>query len=67
MAQKINLGESIKQITDILRWFDDQKEIDIEAGLEKVKTGLGLVKSCRSRLGEIENEFAEVEREMDQK
>lgn len=55
-----NLAE-LKRITD---WFEDQQEIDIEAGLEKVKEAAALIKASKVRLAEVENEFEEVKREI---
>lgn len=65
MTTKNNLNESLKKLADIVRWFDEQKEVDIEAGLGKVKEGAVLIKSCRERLKEIENEFEEIQKEID--
>ena len=41
MAKKaqMTLAESIKKLEAISDWFDKQKEIDLEKGLEKVKEG----------------------------
>lgn len=63
---KINLTEAIKKLEEIDQWFDDQSEIDVEQGLEKVKEGVKLVKASRERLQEVENEFEEVKKELGQ-
>lgn len=55
-----NLAE-LKKITD---WFEEQQEIDIEAGLEKVKEAATLIKASKVRLAEVENEFEEIKREI---
>ena len=52
----------LKKIVD---WFENQEEVDVEEGLEKVKQGAALVKVTKARLGEIENEFAEIQREIE--
>jgi len=65
MTSKNNLNESLKKLTDIVHWFDEQKEVDVEAGLDKVKEGAVLIKSCRERLKAIENEFEEIQKEID--
>ena len=57
---KVNLNESLKQLTQILNWFEDQKEIDVEAGLQKIKEGASLIKVSRERLKAIENEFENI-------
>lgn len=64
MSNKNNLSESLKKLADIVRWFDEQKEVDVEAGLEKVKEGAKLIKDSRERLKEIENEFEEVQKQL---
>jgi exodeoxyribonuclease VII small subunit len=65
MAPKTDLNESLKKLSAIVAWFDAQKDVDVEAGLLKVKEGAALVKFCRERLTEVENEFSEVEKELD--
>ncbi|HEY4499270.1 MAG TPA: exodeoxyribonuclease VII small subunit [Candidatus Paceibacterota bacterium] len=63
MAEKpVNLKESLKKLNTIVEWFEAQEEIDVEAGLEKVKEGAALVKVCKKRLSEIENEFEQIQR-----
>ena len=50
---------------EIVDWLENQEEVDVEAGLEKVKEGAVLVKDCKARLAEIENEFEKVKKEAD--
>lgn len=61
---KSNLTESLEKLKAISDWFENQEEIDVEKGLEKVKEGVVLVKVSRARLKEIENEFEEVKKEL---
>lgn len=63
--KKINLKESLGRLNEIVLWFEDQDEVDVEAGLEKVKEGSKLVKDCKTRLSQIENEFEIIQREID--
>jgi len=66
MAEKtLNLKDSLKKLNEIVGWFEAQEEIDVEAGLEKVKQGAALVKVCKKRLSEIENEFEQIQREVE--
>jgi len=58
--KKNKLKDSLKEIEEIISWFDQQKEIDVEAGLEKVKDGVVLIKASKKRLNELENEFEKV-------
>jgi len=63
--KKFNLKDSLKKLNGIVAWFEEQEEVDVEAGLEKAKEGAKLVKDCKMRLSEIENEFETIQREAD--
>lgn len=56
------LKDSLKEIESIINWFDEQEEVDVEAGLEKVKKGVSLIKSSKERLRDLENEFKKVKK-----
>lgn len=60
-----NLKNNLKELEEISNWFNDQQEIDVEEGLNKVKTAVALIKSSKDRLKEIENEFEEIKKEID--
>lgn len=61
---KLNLTEALKKLEEINNWFDNQSEIDVEKGLEKVKEGINLVKASKARLKEVENEFEVVKKDL---
>lgn len=63
-VEKNNLTESLNKLNDIVQWFDDQSEIDVEQGLEKVKEAATLIKNSKKRLAEVENEFKEIEKDI---
>lgn len=63
-AGKINLTDSLEKLNEIVSWFDEQDNVDVEAGLEKVREAAGLIKGSKSRLAEIQNEFKEIEKEI---
>lgn len=63
---KNELKNSLKKLEEIIGWFDSQEEVDVEAGLEKVKEGVGLIKSSRKRLKKLENEFEEVKKKIEE-
>ncbi len=65
VEKQVNLKESLKKLNDIVGWFEAQEEIDVEVGLEKVKEGASLVKICKKRLSEIENEFEQIQRDVE--
>jgi len=60
-----NLNSSLKRLAEITEWFDNQEEIDIEEGLNKVKEAADLIRTSRERLKAVENEFEEIKKEMD--
>lgn len=66
MAQaKTNLTKNLKEIEEIVEWFESQDEVDVEKGIEKVKAGAQLIKQSKKRLKEIENEFEEVKKDLE--
>ncbi len=64
--QKNNLKDTLKKLSAIVEWFDEQSEIDIEAGLVKVKEAAELISLSRERLKEVENEFETVKKSMEE-
>ena len=65
MTKKINIKEKLGKLEEIVSWFDKQKEVDVELGLQKVKESNMLVKELRERLKEVENEFEELKKDLD--
>ncbi len=65
MTKPINLSENLKKLQDIAEWFDQQENVDIEAGLIKVKESVTLIKECRVRLADVQNQFNEVKKEIE--
>jgi exonuclease VII small subunit len=62
---KNNLNGNLKQLAEITAWFDNQKEVDVEEGLKKVKEAVALIKASKERLKAVENEFEEIKKEID--
>lgn len=62
--KKINIKDSLSKLEEIASWFEKQKDVDVEAGLDKVKEGALLIKELKGRLAEVENEFNEIKREI---
>ncbi|MCF7907127.1 exodeoxyribonuclease VII small subunit [Patescibacteria group bacterium] len=58
------LKQNFKKLEEIVKWFDQQKEIDLEVGLSKIKEGGKLIKESKHQLQGLENEFEEVKKEM---
>jgi hypothetical protein len=62
--KKENISEHLERLSEIADWFEQQKEVDIEEGLEKVKEASVLINKSRKRLEEIENEFEEIKKDV---
>jgi exonuclease VII small subunit len=60
-----NFKNHLKEISEILEWFDSQEELDVEVALEKIKKAGELIKSSKQRLIQIENEFKEIKKGVD--
>lgn len=63
--KKVDLKDSLARLDKIVSWFGEQQEVDVEAGLEKVREGASLVKECKARLVEIKNEFEQIQRDVE--
>lgn len=66
MTKQQSINEQLGQLETIVKWFESQKEVDVEKGLEKMKEGAGLIKQLKSRLKEVENEFEEIKKGLDE-
>ncbi len=64
--EKNNLSQDLQSLEKIVGWFESQEEIDIEEGLQKIRQGAELIQSSKKRLKEVENEFEEIRKTLDQ-
>ena len=55
-----NISKSLKNLEEIVNWFEKQENVDIEKGLEKVKQGAVIIKTLKKRLITVQNEFNEI-------
>jgi len=53
---------SIKQVEEINSWFQNE-DFNLDEGLQKLKLGKDLIKKCRGRLQQVENEFVKIKQE----
>ena len=60
--EKNNISKSLKSLEAIVDWFEEQKDVDIEKGLEKVKRGAVIIKALKKRLKIVQNEFNEIKK-----
>ena len=58
------IGGSLKKLEKIVQWFQEQEELDVEQGLDKVKEGAVLVKELKGKLQDVENEFIEIKQKL---
>lgn len=64
-SDKEAINQSLEKLENIVRWLDEQDQVDVEEGLKRVKEGAELVKQLRGRLKEAANEFKEVKRDLE--
>ncbi len=62
--EKENLQSALQQLEKIVEDLS-RKDVDVEAGLEKFKEGVALIKICRGQLQKAENEFKRLKSELD--
>jgi exodeoxyribonuclease VII small subunit len=60
--KKFDFTESVNKLEEINAWFQNE-DIDLDEGLYKLKAGKELIKKCRTRLKEVENEFIKIKKE----
>ncbi len=61
-----HITHSLQKLQEIVTWFEHQKEVNLEEGLQKVKEGADLIKHSKARLKELDNAFKEVEKDLDE-
>jgi exodeoxyribonuclease VII small subunit len=60
--QNFDFKKSLEELEQINRWFQDE-EVDLDEGLKKLRRGKDLIKKCRDRLKNVENEFIKIKEE----
>ena len=53
---------SIKTLEEINSWFQNE-DFNLDEGLQKLRLGKDLIKKCRGRLQQVENEFVKIKQE----
>jgi exodeoxyribonuclease VII small subunit len=61
-TKKFDFTQSVNKLEEINTWFQNE-DIDLDEGLYKLKAGRELIKKCRTRLKEVENEFIKIKKE----
>ena len=62
---KDGINNSLKKLQSITEWFEDQEEVDVEEGLKKVKEGAILIKDLKGKLEQVQNEFEEIKKDLE--
>ena len=62
---KGGIKSDLDKLEKIASWFEKGEDIDVEEGIRKVKEGAKIIKSLKSRLKDVENEFNEVKAEIE--
>ena len=63
--KSFDFAASIAKLEEINAWFQNE-DLDLDEGLQKLKLGKDLIKQCRARLREVENEFIDIKKEFAQ-
>lgn len=61
-TKNFDFTASIKQLEEINSWFQNE-DFNLDEGLLKLKLGKDLIKKCRGRLQQVENEFVKIKQE----
>jgi len=62
--EREDLQSALQQLEKIVEDLS-KKDVDVEAGLEKFREGVTLIKICRGQLQKAENEFKKLKSELD--
>ena len=65
MTKQETIRAQLEKLEKIVQWFQSRQDVDVEEGLKRVKEGAGLVKALKTRLKKVENEFKEVQKDLD--
>lgn len=60
-----SIQAQLKELQELVGWFEKDEEFDVEEGMRRVKEGAVLVQELKGRLKEVENEFREVKKELE--
>lgn len=58
--KKFDFSQAIKRLDEINKWFQEE-EIDLDEGLKKLREGKEIIKECRKKLKDVENEFTKIQ------
>ncbi len=64
-ASKITLQQALKDLEKVVESLQE-KDLDVEQGMEQFKKGVELIQFCRNQLTSAENQFKELKAKLDQ-
>ncbi len=62
MEKKESISKLLADLESAIGWFEKQKDLDLEEGLKKVREGAALIQELKKRLKDVENEFSEIKK-----
>lgn len=62
--EKTDFKSKLQELDEINTWFQSD-DIDLDEGLKKLKRAKELIKFCKSRLKDVENEFNTIKEEIE--
>jgi len=62
---KISISKSLNNLEQIVNWFQEQEDVDVEMGLKKLKEAAPLLKNLKSKIKSVENEFEEIKQDLE--
>ena len=65
MSKRVSIKESLEKLENITKWFEGGEDLDVEEGLKKAKDGVVIIKELKKRLKDVENEFEEIKRDLE--
>ena len=63
-TEKQKLQTALQRLEQIVQELG-KKDVDVEAGLEKFREGVSIIRFCRSQLHQAENEFKKLKQELE--
>lgn len=64
MKDKTDFKSKLEELDQINEWFQSD-DIDLDEGLKKLKRAKELIKFCKARLKDVENEFNTIKEEIE--
>jgi len=60
------ISKNLKNLEEIVSWFEKNKDLDIEEGLKKAKDGFTIIQELKKKIEKAENEFKELKKGLEE-